>query len=213
MSFVPNLPTMLAFGTASLVLALTPGPDMTFFLSRALAEGTRAGLACVLGAMTGIAIHTLVVAFGLAALIVASPVTFLALKVAGAAYLLWLAFGALRHGAALKIERGRPAGRSFLANWSKGLGINLMNPKIIIFFMTFLPQFVSPGDPDVRGKLIFLGFLFVVVSLPVVIAIVFMADRLAATLKQSPRVTRVIDYLFGGVFSAFAVKILLTQGR
>ena len=88
-----------------------------------------------------------------------------------------------------------------------------MNPKIIIFFMTFLPQFVSPGDPDVRGKLIFLGFLFVVVSLPVVVAIVLVADRLAHMLKRSRRITRTIDFLFGGVFSAFAVKILLTQGR
>lgn len=213
MDFIPDTSTIWFFASASLLLAVTPGPDMTFFLSRALAEGKRAGLACVLGAMTGIAIHTLLVAFGLSALIVASPIAFLVLKVSGAAYLLWLAFQALRHGSTLTLDGRGAGGRSFSANWLKGLGINLMNPKIIIFFMTFLPQFVSVGDPDVRGKLIFLGFLFVVVSLPVVVAIVLLADRLAATLKRSRRITRVLDVLFGGVFSAFAVKILLTQAR
>lgn len=213
MDFVPDITTMWLFASASLLLAVTPGPDMTFFLSRALAEGKRAGLACVFGAMTGIAIHTLLVAFGLSALIVASPIAFLILKVAGAGYLFWLAIQALRHGSTLTLDKRGAGSRSFKADWLKGLGINLMNPKIIIFFMTFLPQFVSVGDPHVTGKLIFLGFLFVVVSLPVVVAIVFLADRLAAALKSNRRVTRVIDYLFGGVFSAFAVKILLTQGR
>ena len=213
MPFIPDTTTILTFSLASLILALTPGPDMTLFLSRALAEGRRAGLACVLGALTGIAVHTLLVAFGLAALIVASPVAFLVLKVAGAGYLLWLAFAALRHGSTLKLERRGGQGRSFRQNWLKGVSINLMNPKIIIFFMTFLPQFVSPGDPGVRGKLIFLGFLFVVVSLPVVVAIVLIADRLAQMLQRSRRITRAIDFLFGGVFSAFAVKILLTHGR
>ncbi len=213
MPFVPDTATILTFSLASLVLALTPGPDMTLFLSRSLADGRRAGLSCVFGAFTGIAVHTLLVAFGLAALIVASPAAFLILKVAGAGYLLWLAFSALRHGSSLRVERKDGKGRSFGQNWLKGVSINLMNPKIIIFFMTFLPQFVSPGDPDVRGKLIFLGLLFVTVSLPVVIAIVLVADRLADLLRRNQRVTRMIDYLFGGVFSAFALKILLTQGR
>ena len=213
MDFIPNTTTILTFSLASLVLALTPGPDMTLFIGRALAEGRRAGIACSLGAFSGIAVHTMLVAFGLAALIVASPVAFLILKIAGAAYLLWLAFSAIRHGSTLKFDRRSGESRSFGRNWLTGLSINLMNPKIIIFFMTFLPQFVSAADADVRGKLIFLGLLFVVVSVPVVLCIIFAADRLASALKRSRRITRVVDFLFGGVFSAFAIKILLTQGR
>src|SRR5690606_33981568 len=132
----PHSATILTFSVASLVLALTPGPDMTLFLSRAIAEGRRAGLACAFGAFTGIAVHTLLVAFGLAALIVASPVAFLVLKVAGAGYLLWLAFSALMHGSALRLDRKDAGSRSFRRDWLTGLSINLMNPKIIIFFMT-----------------------------------------------------------------------------
>ncbi len=213
MAFIPNIATILAFSLASLVLALTPGPDMTLFLSRAIAEGRRAGLACALGAFTGVAVHTMLVAFGLAALIVASPTGFLVLKVSGACYLLWLAVSALRHGSSFRTEAQAAGPRTFRQDWLKGLGINLTNPKIIIFFMTFLPQFVSPGDPDVRGKLIFLGILFIVVSLPVVAAIVLAADRLAGVMKRSRVFARAIDYLTGGIFSAFAVKILLTQVR
>ena len=88
-----------------------------------------------------------------------------------------------------------------------------MNPKIILFFMTFLPQFVSAHDPNAAGKLFFLGAMFVVVSLPVTAPMVLAADRFAAAMKRSPRVTRVVDYLFAGVFSAFALKIITAQAK
>ena len=88
-----------------------------------------------------------------------------------------------------------------------------MNPKIILFFMTFLPQFVSAHDPHAAGKLFFLGAMFVVVSLPVTAPMVLAADRFAAAMKRSPRVTRVVDYLFAGVFSAFALKIITAQAK
>lgn len=214
MSFLPDLPTFLAFCAASLFLALTPGPDMTLFLGRALSAGRRAGLACVAGAMTGIAVHTTLVALGLSALIVASPTAFLVLKIVGAGYLLYLAVQAIRHGSSLSVDRTAPITRRGLyADWATGLGVNLLNPKIALFFMTFLPQFVSAADPNVAGKLFFLGFLFVVVSLPVVVALVFTADRLADWLKRHTGVMRLVDYGFAGIFSAFAVRILLTQGR
>lgn len=213
MSFVPDMPTLLAFTAASIFLAITPGPDMTLFVSRALADGRRAGFACVLGAMTGIAVHTTLVALGLSALIVASPTAFLVLKIAGAGYLLFLAFQAIRSRSSLSIERSAARKRSFYADWAMGIGVNLLNPKIALFFMTFLPQFVSATDPNVAARLFFLGFLFVVISLPIVIAIVVGAERLAEWLKRHTRVMRAVDYGFAGIFSAFAVRILFTQGR
>ena len=214
MDFLPSWPVIAQFAVATLVIAITPGPDMTLFVGRALAQGRAAGLACMAGAMTGIVIHTALVALGLSALIVASPEAFFALKVAGAAYLVWLAVQALRHGSAFSPEKmgGKP-GRSLLKNWATGLGINLMNPKIILFFMTFLPQFVSATDPHAPGKLLFLGLLFIPLSLPVTVPMVLAADKFAGLLRKSPRVTRVVDYLFAGVFSAFALKILSAQAR
>ena len=213
MTFVPDIATLLQFAAATIVIAITPGPDMTLFVGRALSQGRAAGFACMLGAMTGIVIHTALVALGLSALIVASPQAFMALKFAGAGYLVWLAWQALRNGSAFSPDKKAGNGQSLLRNWATGIGINLMNPKIILFFMTFLPQFVSASDPHAPGKLFFLGLTFIVVSLPLTIAMVIAADKLAALLRGNPRVTRIVDYVFAGVFSAFAVKILTAQAR
>lgn len=213
MSFVPESAIILQFAIATFVIAVTPGPDMTLFVGRALAQGRAAGFACMLGAMTGIVVHTTMVSLGLSALVVASPTAFWALKCVGAAYLVWLAVRALRHGSAFSPDIRATRGSGLAANWATGLGINLLNPKIILFFMTFLPQFVSASDPNAAEKLFFLGLLFIPLSLPVTVPMVLAADRFAGLLRRSPRVTRVIDYLFAGVFSAFAIRILATEAR
>ncbi|WP_157014482.1 LysE family translocator [Mesorhizobium xinjiangense] len=213
MNLVPDYATIAQFAIATFVIAITPGPDMTLFVGRSLSQGRAAGLACMAGAMTGIVVHTSMVALGLSALIVASPQAFLALKIFGAGYLVWLAWQAVRRGSAFSPDVAtRPAG-SLWRNWATGLGINLLNPKIILFFMTFLPQFVSVSDPHASAKLLFLGLLFIPLSLPVTVPMVLAADGFAGLMKKSPKVTRVVDYLFAGVFSAFALKILTAQAK
>jgi Putative threonine efflux protein len=213
MSFVPDFSTIVQFAIATFIITITPGPDMTLFLGRALSQGKWAGIACMSGAMTGIVIHTTLVAVGLSALLVASPTAFWTLKIGGAGYLVWLAIQAVRHGSAFNPDSSQTAPASFAKNWATGLGINLLNPKIILFFMTFLPQFVTPGDPNAPGQLFFLGMMFIVEALPFTVAMILVADSLASLLRRSQMVTRVVDYLFAGVFSAFAVKILTTQAR
>jgi threonine/homoserine/homoserine lactone efflux protein len=214
LTFIPDFSTIVQFAVATFIIAITPGPDMTLFVGRALSQGRSAGLACMAGAMCGCVIHTSLVALGLSALIVASPAAFLALKVVGAGYLVWLAFNAIRHGSAFKPEKMADGpSHSLLRNWATGLGINLLNPKIILFFMTFLPQFVSAHDPHAPGKLLFLGLLVIPLSLPITTPMVLVADGVASLLKKSPRVTRLTDYLFAGVFSAFALKILSAHAR
>lgn len=213
MNFVPDFTTIAQFAIATFIIAITPGPDMTLFVGRALSQGRAAGFACMAGALTGIVVHTTLVAVGLSALIVASPLAFLALKIGGAGYLVFLAWQALWKGSAFSPEKKAGPQRSLVQNWVTGISINLMNPKIILFFMTFLPQFVSAGDPHAPGKLLFLGLLFIPLSLPVTIPMVIAADKFAGLLRKSPTVTRVVDYLFAGVFSAFALKILTAQAK
>ena len=162
------------------------------------------------GASAGLLVHSILVAFGLSALIVASPSLFLTLKIAGAAYLLWLAVDALRNGSTLRLQ-GAVSSKPLAGVFLQALGINLLNPKIIIFFMTFLPQFVTAGDPHASGKLLFLGVVFVVIALPLTVPMILLASKLTHWLRQNPKATRIIDWVFASVFGAFAVKILLTE--
>ena len=212
MDFLPSLPVLAAYAVAVVALTLTPGPDMTFFLGKAVTSGRAAGFAAMLGAATGLLVHTLAVALGLSALLAASATAFLVLKVAGAIYLAWLALQALRHGSGLSLEgrggaRPEPLSRVYL----KGLGINLLNPKIIMFFVTFLPQFVSASDPHAAAKLVFLGVTFIAIGVPICFVMIAFAARLAHLLKRSPRIMRGIDWLFAAVMGGFAVRLLLTR--
>ncbi|EHS50166.1 Lysine exporter protein (LYSE/YGGA) [Rhizobium sp. PDO1-076] len=213
MDFVPSLPTFLAFSLAILLLALTPGPDMTLWISRSLRDGRSIGLMVLAGTSFGISVHTILVAFGISALIVASPTAFMMLKTGGAAYLLWLAIQAIRHGSNFVVKADGDSEASRLSAFVNGLWVNLLNPKVIIFFMTFLPQFVTADDPHVTGKLIFLGLWSIILSLPIGIAIIFGADFLSGWLQANRKILRGIDYTFAGVFSIFAAKILMTQAK
>jgi len=211
--FVPGLPVLAAFSLAVLLLAITPGPDMTLWMSRAIRDGRAIGMMTMLGTNLGIVIHTLLVAFGVSALIVASPMAFLVLKTGGAGYLLWLAIQAVRNRSVLAVKARGRSDASYFKAFVNGFWVNLLNPKVIIFFMTFLPQFVRVNDPHVTGKLIFLGVLSILIALPVAIVVVLGAHGLADWLKRKPQVMRAVDYVFAAVFSVFAVKILLTQSR
>ncbi len=209
-AFIPDPAVIAAFVLASLVLGITPGPDMAYFLSRTVAQSRAAGFAALGGISLGLAIHSLLVAVGLSVLLAVSAVAFTVLKVAGAIYLAWLAIGAVRGGSSLSLDRhavAEPLGRVFL----KGVLVNLLNPKIIVFFLTFLPQFVSAADPHASGKLLFFGVLFMAANLPLCALLVWFADRIAGLLRRSARLTRLIDWLFAGVLAAFAVRLLLAR--
>ncbi len=169
----PSLAVLAAFTPAVLVVALTPGPDMTLFLGNAIAQGRRAGIATLVGTNGGLIVHALFAAFGLSALLAASETAFMAVKAAGALYLVWLAFQAIRHGSSLTLRSQGGAAKSQRELVLTAFGVNLLNPKIVLFFVTFLPQFVSPADPYAAHKLLFLGLYFLAVSLPLFIGPVF----------------------------------------
>jgi len=212
-NFVPDIGVILTFAVASAVLAITPGPDMALQLSRTVNYGRAHGIVTMFGAMSGIAVHTTLVALGISVLIIAAPPLFLALKVVGALYLLWLAYQAIVHGGGLKIAARAPRTPTLKESYLTGVGINLLNPKVVLFFVTFLPQFVERGDINAPGKLFFLGVEFILVSIPLGLLTVLLAERVARVLTSSKWVQRALNWSFAGVFTTFAGIILTAQVR
>jgi len=213
-SFLPDISVIATFALAAFVLAVTPGPDMALFVSRTINWGRNHGFATVMGALTGIAVHTMLVAFGISVLIIAAPAAFWALKIVGALYLVWLAIQAIRDGGGILVVNKQGGKQpSWAQSYLTGLGINLTNPKVALFFVTFLPQFVSADDPSASAKLIFLGIEFVIVSIPVVVATVLFAEWLTRTLKEKAWVGKVLNWSFAAVFMTFAATILFAEGR
>jgi threonine/homoserine/homoserine lactone efflux protein len=210
--FVPDLPVLAGFVVASIVLGITPGPDMTFFLSKTIAQSRAAGFTAFGGASLGIFVHSVLVAAGLSVVLAASAVAFTILKFVGAAYLAYLAYDAIRHGSSLSLDR-KAKPELLRSVFIKGLLVNLLNPKVIIFFITFLPQFVSANDPHAPGKMLFLGLTFMFINVPVCGGLILAADRIALLLKSSSRASRFVDWLFAGVLGAFAVRLVLTHAR
>jgi threonine/homoserine/homoserine lactone efflux protein len=213
MSFLPDAATLLTYSLASILLFITPGPDMSLFLARTMISGRKAGIASCLGANAGCLVHTLLAAFGISALVAASAMGFLILKIVGAAYLLWLAVDAIRNGSSLNVGAVEEKQVSAMNSFLMGVTVNLTNPKVVLFFITFLPQFVQAGDPHLRAKLLFLGLYFVVINIPLSILMVLGAEKLVVWLKGRPKILRGIDYTFAGVFAFFALKIATTQGK
>jgi threonine/homoserine/homoserine lactone efflux protein len=212
LTFVPDLPVLAAFAAASMVLNVTPGPDMAFYLSKAIGQSRAAGFAALGGVSLGLVVHSVLVAAGLSVVLAASVTAFTVLKIVGAGYLAYLAIDALRHGSSLTLA-GEGEAQPLARIVGKGLFINLLNPKIIIFFLTFLPQFISSGDPHAAGKMLFLGLMFTVINVPVSGALILMAARITGLLKGSSAARRVVDWLFAGVLGAFAVRLVLAHGR
>ncbi|MGO8831698.1 MAG: LysE family translocator [Roseiarcus sp.] len=213
MNFLPSPAVLLAYSAAGLLLAATPGPDMALFLSKTLSGGKRFGFAALGGALAGLVVHACAAALGLSALLVASAQAYGAVKLVGAGYLLWLAYGALRHGSALRLEEAGRGGRSLFSTFLTGLGINLTNPKIIIFFVTFLPQFVEAGDAAAGAKLLFLGLYFLCIGAVFCSALIVVASRFIAAARAHPRAMRAFDYGFAGLMGAFAARLVLAQRR
>jgi threonine/homoserine/homoserine lactone efflux protein len=199
------------FIVTAFVLYATPGVDMLFTVSRTLQHGWRIGMAAALGITAGCVVHTLAAALGLAALLAASALAFTAIKWLGAAYLLWLAFGMLRasvrdSATSLAASSPLPATQVF----AQGFLTNVLNPKVALFFLALLPQFISADAPDKTVAFLFLGAVFVTGGALFLIALVALAHRMRAF--GASRVTRrVLNALGGALFAAVAVRLVQAE--
>lgn len=205
-----SLHTSLAFFGIALLLGLTPGPDNVFVLMQSALRGRRAGLFVVLGLCTGLVVHTLAVAVGLAAVFAASEHAFVVLKVVGAAYLAWLAWQAFNAGVSEEEAHSGQA-RSPWAMYGRGVLMNLTNPKVVIFFLAFLPQFVEPDRGPVGVQLVWLGLLFIAATLLSFSAIAWFAASLGHCLRRSPSIQRAMNRVAGFVFLGLAARLAIAN--
>lgn len=205
---MPTPETLWTVLAASLLLAVTPGPDNLFVLTQAALRGAGAGLMVVLGLCTGLIVHTTLVAVGAAAVFQASALAFAMLKMVGAAYLLYLAWGAWRAGASslqaeADAQRAGPA-----AMYRRGIVMNVTNPKVSLFFLAFLPQFADAERGSVGGQIVVFGLVFQFATLLVFGGVALAAGRLGAWLQARPGAQVVMNRLAAIVFVGLAGRLL-----
>jgi len=211
LSFLPGWSHLVPFMLAALALNLTPGADMTYVLSRSLSQGRAAGLASALGIFTGSAVHTLLAAVGVAALIAASEIAYQVLIWVGAAYLVYLAIKLWREDTSLDaLHRRRPA--SLTRIWIEGTLVNLFNPKVAVFILAFLPQFTEPARGLVWAQILVLGTLFNISGTTVNAAVALAAGSLADRLRERPGIKRWMNRICATLLGALALR-LATSAR
>ncbi|RJL09649.1 LysE family translocator [Paracoccus siganidrum] len=204
---MPELHNLLAFGLIALGMVLTPGPNMIYLISRSISQGRRAGLISLGGVAMGFVFYMLSAALGITALVLAVPFAYDALKLAGAAYLLYLAWQAVRPGgrtgfALRELPHDSPR-RLFLM----GLLTNLLNPKIAVMYLSLLPQFVDPARGQVLLQTLALGSLQIAVSVAVNTCIALAAGSIALFLARRPFWALVQRWLMGMVLAGFALRM------
>lgn len=198
--------TLALFTSASVLLALAPGPDNIFVLTQSAMKGKLVGIVVTLGLCTGLIVHTSAVALGVAAIFQASALAFNLLKYAGAAYLLYLAWGAFRAGAS-PLESREAREPSLWRFYLRGIIMNVTNPKVSIFFLAFLPQFTNPAKGSLPLQLIVLGLLFILATIVVFGAISLLAGMLGQWLRRSERAQVLLNRVTGAVFAGLALKL------
>ncbi|NBN76885.1 LysE family transporter [Microvirga tunisiensis] len=199
------------FFTAALLLNLSPGPDFAFILAQTAAGGRRSGFAAMFGIWTGAFGHVLMAAAGLSALLAASAVAFSVVKWAGAAYLVWLGISALRsRGSVLLKGKARPE-QGWLPIYRQGVIVSLLNPKVGMFFLAFLPQFVVPGAGPVGAQLFLHGFLVVLIAACIEPPLVLIGERLTGHLRQNQRLSMWMDRGLGVIFIGLGLRLALQQ--
>jgi len=204
---------LLIFCGSCLLLVLTPGPNMMYLISRSICQGRMAGVISLFGVVAGFMVHMLAAAIGLSAIFVAVPMAYDLLKFAGAAYLLWLAWLAVKPGAKSMFEpRALPADsprRLFMM----GFLTNLLNPKVAIFYVSFFPQFINPERGSVFLQSMVLGLTQTTVSFTINLAIALSAAGIATWFARNPVWLAAQRYVMGFVLAALAIRLLLEPRR
>lgn len=204
---------LFLFAGAALLMVLTPGPNMIYLISRSISQGWKAGVISLFGVIAGFLVHMFAAAVGLTALFLAVPLAYDALKWAGALYLLWLAWQAVRPGARSPFEARDLPIDSMPKLFLMGFLTNVLNPKVAVFYLAILPQFISAAHGSVFLQSIVLGLTQITISFTVNLLIALSAAGIASWFARNPTWLMVQRYFMGFVLATLAMRLALQQQR
>ncbi|WP_374650742.1 LysE family translocator [Dongia sp.] len=210
---MPDLANLWPFFVAALALNLTPGADMTYVIARTATQGRAAGIAASFGIAGGSVVHTMLAAFGVSAILAHSEAAFITVKAAGAAYLLYLAWKALVAGAVRATAPQHLAPVPLWRLFAEGMVTNILNPKVALFILAFLPQFVEPQAGPVWLQILFLGTLFNISGTVVNCIVTLSTAAAAGLLRGSAGIGRWLNRLSALVFVGLAIRLALAERR
>ena len=204
------MPDIALFLVASALLTVAPGPDIIYVLTRGVAQGRRAGFAAALGFASGCIFHTVLAAVGIAALIRSSEMAFDAVRYAGAAYLVWIGIQALRHRSSFSVEAAGDA-KALATIYRQSVIGNMLNPKVTLFFLAFLPQFVNAQAGHVGWQMALLGAIFMVNTVVIFGAVALFAGWIGAWMRRKPVVGERLNVFAGITFIALGIRVALPK--
>jgi RhtB (resistance to homoserine/threonine) family protein len=200
------------FLSAAIAINITPGPDMIYILSRTIAQGRKIGIASSFGVCSGALVHIFAAAFGLSAILATSAMAFSVIKYVGAAYLVYLGIQALRSkGVSFEIPVEKQVQSTFWTAFRQGALIDILNPKVAIFFMAFLPQFVRPELGHTSAQILILGFLVNLVGVVIESFLVLTAAQTTNFFRNNSHFSTLIDRVLGSVFIGLGIRLAFTK--
>ena len=201
--------SLLCFLGASVALTIAPGPDNLFVLTQGVARGRKPAVITALGMCSGISVHTTAAAFGLSAVFYSSAFAFNLVKCAGAAYLLYLAYKVMKERSTIQLSAATEM--NSMALFRRGFIMNVLNPKVAMFFLSFLPQFVNPETSCFPLRILLLGFVFMAQAVVIFSLIGFFSGSIGSFILARPGVARRFDWLTAGVLASLGVRLVLTE--
>ncbi|AIW20748.1 LysE family translocator [Vibrio coralliilyticus] len=201
---------IILFSIATFVLMITPGTDMVYVVSNALSSGKKAGIASILGVASGAYIHVILATVGVAAVISASPTIYNTLVFAGAMYMGWIGWGIFTHHGMIS-SLDKVPDRTLKKVYMQGVMTNLLNPKAIIFTLSFFPQFISKDAGQISEQMLMLGVILVIIMVLVELPLVFFASAIGERLNDSDQLSKRVHQLAGGILIILALYITLTR--
>ena len=199
------------FLTAAFVLNLAPGPDIAFSLSQSVRGGRKTGFAAMLGVWTGATGHVLLAALGLSAIVSSSATAFTIVKIVGVVYLVWLGIQSLRSKGGTLLADGADHHDHPLKIYRQGVLVNILNPKVAVFFLAFLPQFIVEGAGPIWAQLVLHGVLVIVVAAAIEPPLILIGDGLARKLRDDARIGLWLDRTLGVIFLGLAARLALQE--
>ena len=197
------------FLLASIALTLSPGPDILYVLTQSISNGKKYGIATALGLVSGILVHTTLIALGVSAVIKESEIIFTVIKIFGACYLLWIAYQVYKAPASITLNTSAKPQKSILALVKQGFIMNVLNPKVTLFFLAFFPGFIDEKAGSVTQQIYMLGFLFMLQAFLIFATVSILADKLTGFIRQNEKFAVFLKWLQIIVFVGIAVLILV----